>query len=171
MYERILVPIDGSATAAAGLDEAIRLARLTGAELRLLHVLDAAAYATGFEPASVYRSDVVPHMKRAGERVLEEGIGQVERNGLKADSVLLETLAERVCELVVAQAMHWGADLIVIGTHGRRGVDRVLLGSDAEQILRTSPVPVLLVRAEAARQAQPPRAAAPPRPTTAVAPA
>jgi nucleotide-binding universal stress UspA family protein len=148
MYKRILVPIDGSATATAGLDEAIRLARITGAELRLLHVLDAAAYATGFEPAAVYCNEIVPHMKRAGERVLEEATQRVRRNGLKADSVLLETIAERVCDLVVAHAIHWDADLIVIGTHGRHGVGRLLLGSDAEQIMRTAPVPVLLVRTD-----------------------
>jgi nucleotide-binding universal stress UspA family protein len=162
MYKRILVPIDGSATATAGLDEAIRLARITGAELRLLHVLDAAAYATGFEPAAVYCNEIVPHMKRAGERVLEEATQRVRRNGLKADSVLLETIAERVCDLVVAHAIHWDADLIVIGTHGRHGVDRLLLGSDAEQILRTAPVPVLLVRAERAQEAAVPRRAAAP---------
>ena len=162
MYKRILVPIDGSATATAGLDEAIRLARITGAELRLLHVLDAAAYATGFEPAAVYCNEIVPHMKRAGERVLEEATQRVRRNGLKADSVLLETIAERVCDLVVAHAIHWDADLIVIGTHGRHGVDRLLLGSDAEQILRTAPVPVLLVRPERAQEAAVPRRAAAP---------
>jgi nucleotide-binding universal stress UspA family protein len=51
---------------------------------------------------------------------------------------------------VVDEAKRWGAELIVIGTHGRRGVGRMLMGSDAEQILRLSPVPVLLVRAKEA---------------------
>ena len=148
MYQRILVPVDGSLTAKAGLDEAIRLARLTGAELRLMHVLDAAAYATGFEPANVYCNEVLPLMKRAGARVLEEGKERVERSGLKADCVLLETVADRVCDLVAAQAIDWSADLIVIGTHGRHGVGRLRLGSDAEQIMRTAPVPVLLVRTD-----------------------
>jgi len=52
----------------------------------------------------------------------------------------------RVSEAVIQQTKEWGADLIVIGTHGRRGANRLLLGSDAEQIMRLAPVPVLLVR-------------------------
>ena len=52
----------------------------------------------------------------------------------------------RSSDLVIAKAKEWGAQLIVLGTHGRRGVGRMLLGSDAEQVLRQSPVPVLLVR-------------------------
>jgi nucleotide-binding universal stress UspA family protein len=53
-----------------------------------------------------------------------------------------------VCDLVAAAAKSWSVELVVIGTHGRRGLGRLLLGSDAEQILRLSPVPVLLVRQE-----------------------
>jgi len=64
------------------------------------------------------------------------------------DGVLLDTFNRRLCDLVVRAARDWPADLVVIGTHGRRGVGRLLLGSDAEQILRLSPVPVLLVRAQ-----------------------
>jgi len=64
--------------------------------------------------------------------------------------VLVEDMTARVADLVTEQARAWKADLIVIGTHGRRGVDRFLLGSDAEQILRIAPAPVLLVRAPAA---------------------
>ena len=55
-------------------------------------------------------------------------------------------MAARVADLVVEQARQWGAELIVLGTHGRRGLGRALLGSDAEQVLRQAPVPVLLVR-------------------------
>ena len=55
-------------------------------------------------------------------------------------------LPGRVCDVVVEQAKEFGADLIVLGTHGRRGVSRLLVGSDAEQIVRVAPVPVLLVR-------------------------
>jgi nucleotide-binding universal stress UspA family protein len=65
------------------------------------------------------------------------------------DSVLDDTLGGRISDRVLAQAQQWPAQLIVIGTHGRRGVGRLLLGSDAEQVLRQAPVPVLLVRAAA----------------------
>jgi nucleotide-binding universal stress UspA family protein len=146
MYQRILVPIDGSATSNQGLDEAIKLAKLTGAELRLMHVVDALSFATGFEPYAVYAGDVVPRIREAGERVLQTGKERVQAQGVKVDCKLLDDLTSRVSESVIEQARLWAADLIVLGTHGRRGIGRLLLGSDAEQIARASPVPVLLVR-------------------------
>ena len=147
MYQRILVPIDGSATSNRGLDEAVKLARLTGASLRLLHVVDAMMFATGFETYTAYAADVVPRMKAIGEQILEQARSQVAASGVKVDCVLFDSLAARVSDTVNEQARAWAADLIVIGTHGRRGVGRFLLGSDAEQILRAASVPVLLVRA------------------------
>jgi len=62
------------------------------------------------------------------------------------DALTIECFAKRPCDVIVEQATQWPADLIVIGTHGRRGVNRMLLGSDAEQVARMAPVPVLLVR-------------------------
>jgi nucleotide-binding universal stress UspA family protein len=150
MYQRILVPYDGSATSRRGLDEAIQLARLTGGSLRLLHLIDVLLFATGFETATAYVDEVVPFMRQAGERILQEGKARVEKAGMKADTFLVDSIATRLSEAVNDQAKAWGADLIVIGTHGRRGVGRLLLGSDAEQIVRTAPVPVLLVRASEA---------------------
>ena len=147
MYQRILVPIDGSETSLQGLDEALRLAQLSGAVLRLVHVVDELKYVTGFETYAVYSADVVPLMKKAGERILQEGRERAERAGIEAETVLFTSLAGRVSELVAEQARAWNADLIVVGTHGRHGVGRALLGSDAEQVLRIAPVPVLLVRA------------------------
>ena len=73
---------------------------------------------------------------------------------------LTEVLPGRVCDVAVEQAKAAGADLIVLGTHGRRGVGRMLMGSDAEQILRIAPTPVLLVRADAKDAAAGPHAAA-----------
>lgn len=150
MYQRILVPYDGSATSTRGLDEAIRLAKLTGASVRLLHMIEVLRFAKGFETAQAYVSEVIPFMKQAGERTLEEGKARVENAGVKADTILVDNIATRLFEAVDDQVKTWGADLVVIGTHGRRGVGRLLLGSDAEQIVRTAPVPVLLVRAVAA---------------------
>jgi nucleotide-binding universal stress UspA family protein len=147
MYQRILVPIDGSTTSTAGLDEAIRLAKITGARLRLLHAVDALSFATGFETGAVYAGDVLPLMKEAGQQILEAGQARVAASGITADTLLFESYATRLSDLVVEQAQAWDAELIVIGTHGRRGIGRLFLGSDAEQIVRSSPVPVLLVRA------------------------
>ena len=147
MYQRILVPIDGSPTSLEGLDEAVRLARLLGGTLRLVHVVDELKYVTGFETGAVYSEDLVPLMEEAGRQILEQGRERAERGGVQADTVLFTTLAGRVSEVVDEQARAWDADLVVIGTHGRRGVGRALLGSDAEQILRLVSVPVLMIRA------------------------
>lgn len=147
MYQRILVPFDGSSTSNRGLDEAIQLATLTGARLRLVHMIEVLLVATGFETAAAYVGEVVPLMKQAGERILREGQVRAEKAGVKADTSLVDNITTGLSDAVADQVKAWGADLIVIGTHGRRGVGRLLLGSDAEQIVRTATVPVLLVRA------------------------
>ena len=143
MYQRILVPVDGSATSNCGLDEAIRLAKLAGARLRLVHVVDDLVLSTGLEFTTC---DVIGVLVDAGAKILSAAKAKVEASGVPVDTFLSDTLAERVCDVVVAQAKQWNADLIVIGTHGRRGAKRLLIGSDAEQIVRSAPVLVLLVR-------------------------
>jgi nucleotide-binding universal stress UspA family protein len=65
---------------------------------------------------------------------------------VSCEQKLVETLGGRVADEIVKQAKEWLADLIVMGTHGRRGLERLAMGSDAELVLRLSPVPVLLVR-------------------------
>jgi len=104
-------------------------------------------FTSGFETAAVYADHVVPFMRRTGQDLLQDGKARAEKAGVRADTVLLEGMKTRLCDAIAEQASAWGAELIVIGTHGRRGVGRMLLGSDAEQIVRTAPVPVLLVRA------------------------
>ena len=153
MYQRILVPFDGSSTSNRGLDEAIRLATLLGARLRLVHMIEVLLVATGFETAAAYVDEVVPLMKQAGERILREGQVRAEKAGVKTDTFLVDNITTGLSDAVADQVETWGADLIVIGTHGRRGVGRLLLGSDAEQIVRTATVPVLLVRASQANAA------------------
>lgn len=147
MYQKILVPIDGSATAARGLQEAIKLAKLTGARLRLIHVVDSISFAAGMEASMMVTNEMLGLMRESGEKLLARTRARVEKAGVRVDTVLADSLSGRVCDIVVAQADAWHAGLIVIGTHGRRGVGRMLLGSDAEMITRLSKVPVLLVLA------------------------
>jgi nucleotide-binding universal stress UspA family protein len=146
MYQRILVPYDGSPASTRGLDEAVQLAKLSGGSLRLIHVVDELSFATGFESSAVYLSELIPLMHKAGEAILENGRARAAAAGVPVQTLLFEDFGPRLSERVVEQAELWKAELIVIGTHGRRGVARLLMGSDAEQILRLSPVPVLLVR-------------------------
>lgn len=149
MYERILVPIDGSETSSAGLQEAIRLAKLTGSQLRLLHAVDEMPFVMSAEGYSAISADVLALLHEAGEQILQNGRTLVRESGLAVDTVLFDSLSGRLCDLVAEEARKWHADLIVLGTHGRRGVGRLLMGSDAEQIVRSAPVSVLLVRVAA----------------------
>lgn len=146
MYQRILVPVDGSRCARRGLSEAIALARLTGARIRLVHVVDEPLVAIGTDIAAGAAADLVAIAREAAQRVLADATETVKLAGVPVDDLLLDSFDGRLCDLVTQAASSWAADLVVIGTHGRRGVGRLLLGSDAEQILRLSPVPVLLVR-------------------------
>ena len=146
LYRKILVPIDGSPASNRGLEEAIKLARDQGARLRLVHVLDELVSVPGAE-AVVYLGNTADLLREAGEQILAQARELVKTSGLESESVVLETVGGRAAESIIAEAAAWAADLIVLGTHGRRGVKRLVMGSDAEEIVRTAPVPVLLVRA------------------------
>jgi nucleotide-binding universal stress UspA family protein len=157
MYQRILVPVDGSATSRRGLDEAIRLAGLSHGRLRLLHVVDELSFALGMGSYTGYAGEWMNEMRNAGTRLLDEMKATVRAAGIDVDSVLYDNFAGSVHELITTEADRWPADVIVIGTHGRRGVGRLVLGSSAENVLRFARVPVLLVRAPDEAAAAPAR--------------
>ena len=146
MYSRLLVPLDGSPTSLLALDHARALAHLSGGTVILLHVVEPTRHSTGFERPKVYIEDVRPRFMAAGQALLDEAANGLRQDGLAVETVLLESGAERVSEPIAKQAEASACDLVILGTHGRRGVDRLLLGSDAEQIARIAPVPVMLVR-------------------------
>ncbi|HUJ86388.1 MAG TPA: universal stress protein [Burkholderiales bacterium] len=149
-YKRILVPVDGSRAASRGLREAIRLAKGQKASLQLVHVVDEHTVLVSGAEIGPYMVNLMLELRKRGSRVLRKAEALVRRNGLKCTAVLLEAQAAPAADLIVRQARKSRADLIVIGTHGRRGLRRLIMGSDAEQIVRTAPVPVMLVRAPAA---------------------
>ena len=151
MYKKILVPIDGSSTANRGLREAIRLAKSQKARLRLLHVVDEHYALAGAQPGP-YIEDMIDSFRRDGRRIVKGGVEMARRNGITAQGLMVESLTGGAADLIVREARKWGAQLIVLGTHGRRGVRRLVLGSDAEQIVRTAAVPVLLVRSGTSAQ-------------------
>jgi nucleotide-binding universal stress UspA family protein len=144
MYRRILVPIDGSSTANRGLKEALRLAKIHKAQLCVLHVVEE-FFITQAGEAIVHAEEMFEAMRAHGKRVLSRAQALAARHGVRTRVVLVESITNPVADVVTRQARRWHADLIVLGTHGRRGLRRVVLGSDAEQIVRTTPVPVLLV--------------------------
>jgi nucleotide-binding universal stress UspA family protein len=151
MYQRILVPVDGSSTSKLGLEEAIALARLTKGRLRLLHVIDELSFALAMDAYTGYAGDWLNELRQNGQRLLDEAKASARAAGVEADTVLCDSAS--VHEQVTIEAGKWPADLIVLGTHGRRGFGRMLVGSSAENVLRYARVPVLLVRAAQAATA------------------
>ncbi|MBO9651412.1 MAG: universal stress protein [Variovorax sp.] len=147
MYHRILVPVDGSKTSALGLQEAIRLAaeQQEKASLHLLHVVD--DFPMLVELANVVAYNNALHtLREYGEKLLSDSQALAAKADVKAEVALREVTGGRAASIVLAEAKATGCDLIVMGTHGRRGFSRLTLGSDAELVARGSPVPVLLVR-------------------------
>ncbi|WP_343676813.1 universal stress protein [Paraburkholderia heleia] len=150
MYSRILVPLDGSETASAALDAAMDLAYATGAELQPLYVIDIPVIVyevPGFDP-SVARDAFIEQGRIVGTdaqaRMTSKGVTGTPR------TAEVELGAEDIAECIERIAADWHADLIVMGTHGRRGVRRLMLGSVAERVLRLARRPVLLVPLRAA---------------------
>lgn len=146
MYGRILVAFDGSPISNLALKESIGLAKEMRAELRVVHVIDEATLNWNAEVADIAEIQA----RTAGEKVLSKAASVALEEGVKAETKLLEieTRGHRVSEIIVREAAAWPADLIVIGTHGRRGFSRLFLGSVAEGVARIATKPVLLVRSE-----------------------
>jgi nucleotide-binding universal stress UspA family protein len=148
MYSKILVPVDGSDTSKLGVREAIRLAKAlkTPARLRLLHVVDDFPMLMGVSSVTNYEKARAA-LREHGDTVLEQARQLAAAADVQVDVHLREVTGARIATAVIAEANHQGCDLIVMGTHGRRGLSRVALGSDADHVVGLSPVPVLLVRA------------------------
>ena len=147
MYQHILVPVDGSPEASHGLREAINLAQSLNATLKLVHIIDPmVAYIAMNALGGGNAARPPAALREAGKTILEQALALATAGGIKVEPELFECTAPTVADLIVEQARRWPADMIVMGTHGRRGLTRLLMGSDAEMVLRNSPVPVLMVR-------------------------
>lgn len=149
MYSRILVPIDGSPTAQRGLEEALALAKLHRSSIVLLHVMEAFPMVPDMTSAVAWEQ-LDAALKDQGKKLLEAAHRAATEAGVASESRLDNSLAGRVCDIIVEQARATRCELIVMGTHGRRGIAHAMIGSDAERVIRLSPVPVLLVRSAAA---------------------
>ena len=145
MYERILVPVDGSKTSKRGLEEAIKLSKALGSALRLVHIVDDSALAMNPE-AGIAAAPLVADFAEGGREILEEARALAAAQGAQVEIALHENFTGRVADLIVDESKQWRAELIVMGTHGRRGIRHAVLGSDAEAVVHAAEVPVLLVR-------------------------
>jgi nucleotide-binding universal stress UspA family protein len=146
MYKRILIPVDGSPTSNSALKSALHLAKDASGQVRLIHVVDELAYLTGYEAYGAYSVDLIDIAQKIGKKILDDAMAIAKAAGVQADQMLIEKYGEHLGETIADAARSWNADLIVVGTHGRRGVGRVFLGSGAEQIIRLAPIPVLVIR-------------------------
>jgi nucleotide-binding universal stress UspA family protein len=154
MYKRILLAVDDGDASKRALKEAVRVKIATGAVLKVLHVVHESLEDASYAP-STYRSKVTTPQHDAGEAMLARASDTLRHEGIEHERQLSEIVGITVAQEIVRQADAWTADLIVMGTNGRRGLSRLLMGSNAESVLRTSRVPVLLVRDQADGSALP----------------
>ena len=149
MYTRILVAIDSSSTAKKALAEAIALARTGGAHLCIVNAVDEGPLAQhGMGLASYIDIDKVKQdMRDASNAMLAQALDTAREAGCQqVEAQLIETAQRRLADMIVETATEWRADLIVMGTHGRRGFARMLVGSVTEHVVRIATTSLLLVR-------------------------
>ena len=146
MYQRILVAVDGSSTSDRALQEAIRLAKDQHAALHIVHVVDMVPLIWDMEYTDI--EAIQRALRQTGRTIIDRARETAQSAGIEAEAQLAEigTPGQRVAGRIVEAATAWPADLLVIGTHGRRGLDHLLLGSIAEGVARLAPMSVLLVR-------------------------
>jgi nucleotide-binding universal stress UspA family protein len=141
-FHRILVPVDGSPASNQALVAALDMARGTDTEIKLVHHLNEFDYLNGFQ----YAPQLVREARRIADGVLTQAFEMAAAAGVKAQAQLVEEAGARLGEAIAHEATAWHADLIVVGTHGRHGIQRLMLGSGAEQIIRLAPCAVLAYR-------------------------
>ena len=146
--KRIFVAIDSSTTAQLAVDTAISLMNSQAATLCIAHAMDEGPLTQhGMGLGTYIDIDKVKAQMRANaEELVQQAVAKVAAAGYTAEHMLIESSSRRIAEMIFDAATHWQADLIVVGAHGRRGIDRLLVGSVAENLLRISDISLLLVR-------------------------
>jgi nucleotide-binding universal stress UspA family protein len=150
MYSRILAATDGSETSELAIEQAARLAKDQKAQLRIVHVIEQSRLAfAAAGPVAIDLEGILEALRESGQAALERGRAIAQRLGVQAETAIIgeDAVDDRVAMVLVEEARRWKADLIVLGTHGRRGINHLLMGSVAEAVARVAPAHVLLVRA------------------------
>jgi nucleotide-binding universal stress UspA family protein len=143
---KIFVPVDSSTTSTRGLEEAIRLARLTRGRLRLVHVLDQLSFELDEEMSGEAHAEGLDRLKARSMDLLDRARSKAIDADADVDVVLAEGTASIVHKVLADQAAAWQADVIVLGTNGRRGLRRWVLGSTADKLFHCTSVPILLIK-------------------------
>jgi nucleotide-binding universal stress UspA family protein len=144
MYKRILVPTDGSEITGKAVQTAISLAKLTGAELYTIGVKEPFPYSAISEMQPVPPQEFFDAQERIAGAHVKAAVEKATAAGLTCHAHTVEAL--HPWEAIIDHASQQGCDLIVMASHGRRGVSALLLGSETQKVLTHSSTPVLVVR-------------------------
>ena len=142
MYKNILLPVDGSPCSDAALDHGLKLAKTLSANITLLHSVENPLHVYVVPETLAYNQELYEALKKSGQEVLAKAKAKAEALGVQAETKLLENTAPLEAILGNLEA----CDLVVMGTHGRRGFDRWMFGSVAEGVLRHANKPCLMIR-------------------------
>jgi nucleotide-binding universal stress UspA family protein len=145
MYKNILIAVDGSTASQRGLAEGLRLAKAIGGRVVLVHVVNALLLESEIASTAYYQA-LAEAFRKDGSEILAAAAAVAREADVPFERKLIEKIGAHASDEIVKAAKDERADLIVLGTHGRRGLKRLVMGSDAELVLRHSPVPVLMVR-------------------------
>jgi nucleotide-binding universal stress UspA family protein len=148
MYKRIMVAIDDSFMTSKVLGAAIELARTTGAQLAICHAVDETIFAQRnvamMLPNSVGKAEY--KMRLGAQGLLGKATETARAAGVEAEARLIESEEKHVSDMLAEASSEWNADLLIVGTHGRRGVERFFVGSVAERLVRKAETSLLLIR-------------------------
>jgi len=143
MFKTLLVPVDGSKSSPSLLNLAAETATAFGAKIKLLYVVEPLP-----EQFITMHIDDFGMMQKVANGIIEDALKQLNQAGILESNIESHTLEGDPASMIIKCAEDWSIDMIVMGTHGWRGLDRLLLGSTAAEVVRRSHVPVLSVRLE-----------------------
>lgn len=150
MYKRIMVAVDESFMTSQVMESAIALAKATGARLAICHAIDQTILAQRevamMLPNSVGKTEA--RLRMGAQGFLDRLAGEARAGGVDPEIRLVESEEKHVSDMLIEAAADWQADLLVVGTHGRRGIERFFVGSVAERLVRKGQTSLLLVRGE-----------------------
>lgn len=144
MYSQILVPVDGSQTALQALRQAAGLAKAFGARVFLVHVIDPYPFLGAGADFALGQADYLSAATSNANQALTAAAEIVNAQGIVSESAIVDD--HSADDGILSTAKTCGADLIVMGSHGRRGLEKLLLGSVTQRVLQEARVPVLVVR-------------------------
>lgn len=150
MYKRIMAGIDESFMTSQVLTTAIELARANAAQLMICHGVDETMFASRQMEAMLPNSvGKVEYKLRVGAQgILGKAADAARAAGVEVEVKLIESEDKHVSDMLADAAAEWKADLIIVGTHGRRGMERFFVGSVAERLVRKAETSLLLVRGD-----------------------